>query len=88
MSSYDYYIWLRALGEVVATLLPLVILTAVVFGGLVGWRWWLRSRYGDPKKVPELEKRLWEVETRLHRLEEPGDGGSSGAAGSGDDEER
>ena len=70
MTSYDYYIWIRSVSDVLGALLPLIIVVALLLGALVGWRWWLRARHGDPKKIPQLENQLRELQGRVAQLEQ------------------
>lgn len=69
MSSYDYYIWIRSAGDAIGEFLPVIIVIALVVGGLIGWRWWLRSAHADPKRLATLENRIRELETRVGELE-------------------
>ena len=69
VSSYDYYIWIRSAGDAIGAFLPIIIVAALLVGGLIGWRWWLRSRRGDPAQLDHLEKRVRELEDRLAELE-------------------
>ncbi|MFP4301990.1 MAG: hypothetical protein ACLFPW_10510 [Spirochaetaceae bacterium] len=69
MSSYDYYIWIRSASDAIAAFLPALIVAALLVGGLIGWRWWLRSKGGDPAELARLETRLAELETRVAELE-------------------
>ena len=70
MSSYDYYIWIRSLGEFIVTLLPILILLGVIVAALLGWRWWLTARHGDPQREKRLQAKVAELEERVERLEE------------------
>ncbi|MFW5811834.1 MAG: LapA family protein, partial [Alkalispirochaetaceae bacterium] len=72
MSSYDYYIWIRSLSDGLRVVLPLLIVAALTVGGLIGWRWWLRSRHGDPERVARLEQQLSRLEKRVDTLEKRG----------------
>lgn len=72
MSSYDYYIWIRSASDAIAAFLPVIIVAAILIGALIGWRWWLRSRQGDPRRLKAMEKRLKELETRVTKLEKNG----------------
>ncbi len=76
MSSYDYYIWIRSASDAIAAFLPIIIIAALLLGGLIGWRWWLRSKGGDPGKVSSLEKRVGELESRVADLEKKRPSGS------------
>lgn len=69
MSSYDYYIWIRSASDAIAAFLPVIIIAALLVGGLIGWRWWLRSKGGDPGKLDRLEKRVLELESRITEIE-------------------
>lgn len=69
MSSYDYYIWIRSASDAIAAFLPVIVVAAILIGGLIGWRWWLRSKQSDPKRLGAMEKRLKELESRVTQLE-------------------
>ena len=69
MSSYDYYIWIRSASDAIAAFLPVIVIAALLIGGLIGWRWWLRSRHTDPKRLGGVEKRLRELESLVAELE-------------------
>lgn len=69
MSSYDYYIWIRSASDAIGAFLPVIIVVAIVIGGLIGWRWWLRSKRADPAQLQSMEKRVRELESRVAELE-------------------
>ena len=73
VSSYDYYIWIRSFSDALGALMPVLVLVGVAVVALVGWRWWLRSRHGDPRRTIRLEKRVDELENRVAALEKSRD---------------
>ena len=68
MNSYDLYIILRGLGELLTPFVPLVIAVAIGIFALLGLRLWLRSRK-NPLPDGRQEQRLEDMERRIGALE-------------------
>ena len=69
MNSYDLYIILRGIGELMAPFIPVVVAVAIGICALLGLRLWLRLRIRSAAGT-DLAQRLQDAEQRIAALEQ------------------
>ncbi len=65
MSSYDFYMLLRSLDELLSRLMPLLIILTAGLVALVLLRVWIKRRPAD-----RFDEQMLDLQRRVERLEE------------------
>lgn len=69
MSSYDFYIMLRGLDELLARLMPLLIVAAIGVTAVVLLRLWIRRQLPGEDRSGDLRTRMTDAERRIAAIE-------------------